>query len=126
MTEYSSQGYDFNADPVKNWLNTIIWQIKICEELIFNQGHHALGLRQIVYTLRGLFALLDETGKNKFKQEIDLLYKYEENHDLVSSYPQIERMFSDAMTYLNSTIFKEMRGVKPLNPSPDHIRGETT
>jgi len=117
MSDYGK--FDFNADPQKNWLNTIIWQIKICEETIFNGSRQ--GSNSMVYSMRGLFALLDETAKNKFSKEIQLFYDCEYNRNLIKSYAQIEHVFSDLLTYLNATIFREMRGVKPRNPTPDHI-----
>lgn len=117
MTEYGK--FDFNADPQKNWLNTIIWQIKICEEIIFNSGRS--GTDPIVRCMQGLFALLDEATKNKFKVEIKLFYDYDQSPKVIKSYAQVYHIFSDVLTYLNSTIFREMRGVKPRNPTPEHI-----
>lgn len=112
--------FDFNEDPVKNWLNTIIWQIKIVEEIVFNSDRKSMQI--CVQVLRGLFALLDETGKGKFKKEIDQLYEYERDTNQIRYFVQIEHMFSDVLSYLNSTIFREMRGVKPRNLTPEHIR----
>ena len=115
-----ARNFDFNADPKTNYLNTIIWQIKVCEEIFFNTRQR--NPIEMIHSLRGLLALLDETAKNKFAKEIKQLYDVENNTNAIGSSVEIEHMFCDVMTYLNSTIFKEMRMVKPRNPNPEHIR----
>lgn len=119
MTEEKS--VDFTKDYKSNWINTIIRQINIVEYEIYNVDAFKKSIAQMVRAERGLLALLDGTGKERFKDKIALLYAFEDNQRLVKSYEDLERLHSDVMTYLNGTIFADTFHAKPINPNRPHI-----
>jgi hypothetical protein len=110
MSEENKTGVDFTKDYRNNWLNTIIKQINTCEFEIYNVPAFKKSILRMVRAVRGLLALLDSAGKEKFKNETELLYRFEKDNRLVKSYEEIERLHAGIMMYLNSTIFKDIGG----------------
>jgi hypothetical protein len=113
---------DFTKDYRNNWLNTIIKQINTCEFEIYNVDAYKKSIARMVRAERGLLALLDGTGKEKFKDKIQLLYAFEENNRWVKSYEEIERLHSDVMTYLNATIFKDLGGYRGIDIAKEGVK----
>ncbi|NIO37187.1 hypothetical protein GTO27_05725 [Candidatus Bathyarchaeota archaeon] len=111
-----SDDFTFREEPKKNFLNLLVRNIGIVEEMLFVRR---LPL-QTSGPLRGIIASLDERSKNHRSKYKDDLESWEQNPKQVTRM-DIEEAYSSIMNFLHKTWLKEF-SVKPLNPRSRHIK----
>lgn len=123
MNDEVNKEVDFNKHPLINWINQIIKQIAVCNDKIFNERKDFAGA---VSSLQGLFALLDEAGKDHFKEEIVFVGNYwkrgyQDTFWLKSpqQFYELEENLSNVINYLQTTILKDLKGYTGVDVSKE-------
>jgi len=109
----SEEKFSLNGDPRNNYVNLILNDIKNFNFLKQNEewwgAMNALGI---------LLLDLPPSGQDYLKLEIDLMYKFEKDADVIRYWEDANRIFQKVMTWIWPNMLQEYFSVKPRNPQP--------
>jgi hypothetical protein len=132
-----------NIEPRQQYLNAIlIPQIRLCENLIYNNAGDSRRMAIAVPSCRGLIATLDKPSKEKLAEQLEILREWQVNPDgnrtfgrrndgvPVLTQLNLELVFDSIMDYLNSTYLLDVNvHIVPsstLKSQKDRPSGEKT
>jgi len=105
--------FSLNADPKNNYVNLLLNDIKNFNFWKENRKFHE--------TIRALIILLLDlppAGQEYMKQEVELMYAYENNVSLIRYWLDINHIYQKAMTWIWPNLLQEYFQAKPRNPQP--------
>jgi hypothetical protein len=105
-----SQENELSGEPRNTYINSLIL---VARQIEYNIFFANLSMTKILPQLRGIIYMLDANSKEKLKDILATITRYEQNLRLVRDKNQIWNLYSEIMDYLHTTYLLECRYAKP-------------